>query len=40
MGGATRVIDVEAACGVGGVVGAAWGMTEVVGTTRGMAEVG
>jgi hypothetical protein len=28
MGGTTRFMDVRAACGVGGVVGAAWGTVE------------
>jgi hypothetical protein len=33
------VIDVEDACGAGGVVGALWGAAEGVGTTQGTAEV-
>jgi hypothetical protein len=36
----TRVIDVGAACGTGGVEGTEWGAAEVMGAARGATEVG
>jgi hypothetical protein len=35
MGGVTGVMDVGAACGVGGVQGTAWGAAEVMSATWG-----